>query len=92
MRNTTVSLLDDRLFSGTDRMEGGGSPRCQWERDVCTLSPTHYVGYGDHEEPHSVALYCTRHYVLTLEEFMEVHAIICDQPLSAHVNVYGPLA
>lgn len=59
---------------------------CQWSESVCKESPEAYIVH-----PSDSAVYCLRHYALTLSQIAEVHEPSCSEPLAAHIKGYGRL-
>ena len=83
--------------------DGGPSPRCMWDEFVCARSPERFVVFseapkaqddagdqdGDDAADRVTELFCTRHYVLTLAQLLELHLPHCAGDVADHVTAFG---
>lgn len=84
-----VELDDPDIDLGLDG--DGDRAQCEWGEELCGEEPTHFVVSGPTDAPHT-ALYCARHYGLTLAFLLEVHLATCEEPVAAHARRFGALA
>lgn len=83
-------LTKNDTGTGTGTDAGFNAGRCLWSDSVCVDAPTHYISH-ETADGTEAAVYCLRHYVLTLASLCELHLPSCEGDFPGHVAGHGEL-